>query len=140
MNAKHVGVLSLLFFILVSSTFVLGGEKLSKQQVTELLSGNTVNGYFVKEGEAAGFTGQVRLKIKFFNNGGAEKTTYPADSRKGLFTEKGKWWLNKKGKLCLAWTQESKKRCGVLIKSPDGEYVLHRKKQKIFFEKITTGT
>ena len=140
MKTQNIGVFLLLLCASISFDSVNAGDKLGKNEVVELLSGNTINGYFVKQGEAAGFTGQVRLKIKFFNNGGAEKTTYPADSRKGSFIEKGKWWLNKKGGLCLSWTQENKKRCGALKKQSNGKYILQRKKQKIFIEKIVAGT
>lgn len=140
MTNRRLKTFLLPLIISITTAFVHAGEKLNKNEIIKLLSGNTVSGHFVKQGEAEGLTGQVRLKIKFFKTGGAEKTTYPADSRKGSFTEKGKWWVNKKGGLCLSWTQENKKRCGALKKSSDGKYVLQRKKQKVFFEKITTGT
>jgi len=134
-------------FILVTIAVVAGlfldtvyaGDNLSKKQIRELLSGNTVAGYFLKEGEQAGFTGQVRLKIKFYKVGRAEKTTTRATGRKSQFVEKGKWWVNEKGKLCLNWTQENKKRCGSLQKTSDGNYVLLRKKQKVFFREIMVG-
>ena len=139
MITKCLRVILLPLIISIATAAVHAGEKLNKSEIIELLSGNTINGYFVKQGEAEGFTGQVRLKIKFFNAGGAEKTTYPADSRKGSFTEKGKWWINKKGGLCLSWAQENKKRCGALKKQSNGKYILQRKNQKIFIEKIVHG-
>lgn len=115
------------------------GDQLGKKDVVELLSGNTVNGYFLKEGQQQGLVGRVRLQIKFFNDGSAEKTTTMAKSTHGQFTEKGKWLVNKKGKLCLIWKSDNKKKCGKLLQAPDGKYELHRKQQKFFYEEIVSG-
>ncbi len=48
-------------------------------------------------------TGRVRLKLQFFTDGRAEKTTSRAKGSEGDFTEKGKWFVNKKCALCMMW-------------------------------------
>ena len=126
------------FMVLALGT-IQADNFIGRQNIIDLLSGNTVDAYLVKEGEQQGLTGKVRLKIKLNRDGSAEKRTYPADSRKSAFTEKGKWWVNKKSRLCFIWTQENKKRCGVLKQASTGKYVLYRKKQKVYLEKITPG-
>lgn len=117
----------------------IAGDQLGKKDVVKLLSGNTVYGYYIKEAQQQGLKGRVRLEIKFFDDGSAEKTTTMAKSTHGQFTEKGKWFVNKRGKLCLVWKPDNKKRCGKLLRTPDGKYELHRKQQKFFYEEIVSG-
>ncbi len=118
---------------------VYAGENLNKKEIIKLLSGNTVNGYYVVEALQQGFMRRVGLKIKFFNDGSAEKTTAMASRTYGQFTEKGKWFVNKKGKLCFVWASDHKKRCGRLKRTPDGKYELHRKNRTFFFEELVAG-
>ncbi len=124
-------------FLIVSDA--LAGVWLNKQEVTELLSGNTVNGFYMKQKESV-LTGRVGLKLKFFTDGRAEKTTSRAKGSEGDFTEKGKWFVNKKGALCMIWDVENVKKCGRMRSASDSTYELIRKKQKFVYEEIIPGT
>lgn len=136
---RHILFMVLSVFAVSSVTQVCAGEELGKKQIKRLLSGNTVNGYYMVEGLQQGFTGRVRLKIKFFADGNAEKTTTMAKGSHGQFTGKGRWLVNKKGKLCLIWAPDNKKKCGRLLRTPDGKYELQRKQQKFYYEEIVAG-
>lgn len=132
-------------FIIISmlavsiASLVYAGGELSKKEIKQLLSGNTVNGYYMVEGYQQGFTSRIRLKLKFFADGRAERTTTMAKGTHGQFTEKGRWFVNKKGKLCVAWAPDNKKKCGRLRRTPDGKYELQRKNKKFFYEEIVAG-
>jgi hypothetical protein len=125
-------------FLVVSD--VLAGDWLGKQEVTNLVSGNTVKGFYLKEGESAALTVKVGIKIKFYDDGRAEQTTHRYHGSKGSYTEKGKWFINKKGALCMKWNNENKKKCGRVKPASDGAYELIRKKQKFVYEEIIPGT
>ena len=125
----------LLGFLIASD--VLAEGWLNKQEAHELVSGNTVKGFYMKQKESL-LTGRVNLILKFRKDGSAEKTTIrPKD---GNFTETGKWFVNKKGRLCMIWDRENKKKCGRLRRAFDGAYELVRKKQKFVYEEIIPGT
>jgi len=79
-------------------------------------------------------------KHKFHQDGKAEKTTVRAKGSKGSFTEKGKWFVNKTGRLCMIWNNENKKKCGRLRQASDGSHELIRKGQIFVYEEIIPGT
>lgn len=116
------------------------GNWLNKKEVRQLLSGNTVNGFYMKPGQSLAIMQKVGIKIKFYADGSAEQTTDRADSSKGLYTEKGKWFVNKKGALCMTWDVENKKKCGRMRRAADSGYELVRKKQTFVFEEVIPGT
>ena len=118
---------------------IYAGEYLSKKETVKLLSGNTVKGYYMVEALQQGLMGRVRFEMKFFSDGSAEKTTIMAKRTRGQFTEKGKWFVNKKAKLCVVWVPENKKKCGRLKQTGDGKYELHRKQRTFFFEELIAG-
>jgi hypothetical protein len=126
-------------FLSVDVAKVSAGDALGREEVIELLAGNTVNGYFMKQKESV-LTGRVAIRIKFFVDGGAEQTTYPAKGSKGAFSEKGKWLVNEQGSLCLQWLPDPKMKCGRLERSGSGQYQLIRKGQKFVYEEILPGT
>lgn len=126
-----------LVFILASD--VLAGNWLNKQEVTQLVSGNTVKGFYMMQKESI-LTGRVGLTLKFRKDGKAEKTTVRAKGSKGSFTEKGKWFVNKTGRLCMIWNNENKKKCGRLRQASDGSHELIRKGQIFVYEEIIPGT
>ena len=96
-----------------------------------------MNGFYMKQKESL-LKGRVGLVLKFRKDGSAEKTTIrPKD---GNFTETGKWFVNKKGRLCMIWDGENKKKCGRLRSSDNGTYELMRKGQKFVYEEISPGT
>ena len=136
------GVLA--FVVIVLSLFAMSngyaGNWLNKKQVHQLLSGNTVNGFYMKPGQSLAIMRKVGIKIKFYADGSAEQTTDRADSSKGLYAEKGKWFVNKKGALCMTWEVENKKKCGRMRRAADGGYELVRKKQTFVYEEVIPGT
>ena len=136
---KNILFVIVTVFAVLAASPIYAGEYLGKKEVVKLLSGNTVKGYYMVEGQQQGFTGRVRFEMKFFSDGSAEKYTIMAKSTHGQFTEKGKWFVNKKAKLCVVWTQDNKKKCGRLKQAGGGKYELHRKKQTFFFEELVAG-
>ena len=134
----------LAFVVFVLAIFATGngyaGDWLNKKQVHLLLSGNTVNGFYMKPGQSLAIMQKVGFKIKFYANGSAEQTTDRADSSKGLYTEKGKWFVNKKGALCMTWEVENKKKCGRMRRAAEGGYELVRKQQTFVYEEVIPGT
>ena len=132
---------TILSLLAIDTGEIYASEKLKKTEFIDLLSGNTVKGYYMVEGQQQSvLMGRVGIKIKLFNDGSAEKTTYRAKGSKGAFTEKGRWSVNKQGKLCVIWIPENKQRCGHLERAANGKYELLRKKQKIFYEEMIPGT
>ena len=134
----------ILFVVIVVLTVftvnsIWAGENLGKKETIKLLSGNTVKGYYMVEALQQGLMGRVRFEMKFFSDGSAEKTTIMAKRTRGQFTEKGKWFVNKKAKLCVVWIPENKKKCGRLKQTGDGKYELHRKQRTFFFEELVPG-
>ncbi len=47
---------------------------------------------------------------------------------RGRHTETGVWWLNKKGKVCVRWPNQTKKHCGFLASTDNGGYELDNHK------------
>jgi hypothetical protein len=133
-------LLAIFTFVLLGGGNVLAGDWLNKKEVTDLLSGNTVRGFYMKQGQSLAVMQKVGIKIKFHADGGAEQTTDRADSSKGLYTEKGKWFVNQKGKLCMTWEVENKKKCGRIKRASDGGYELVRKQQTFVYEEIIPGS
>ena len=135
---KLIILVVLTFGFLVISD-VLAGDWLNKKEVMELVSGNTIKGFYMKMGESQPTEQRVGIRIKFYKDGSGEKTTDRASQIKGSYTEDGKWFVNKKGRLCVQWGLE-KKKCGRVRAASDGTYELVRKKQKFVYEEIIPGT
>jgi hypothetical protein len=133
-----VFVMFVLAFLATNNGYA--GNWLNKKEVHQLLTGNTVNGFYMKPGQSLAIMQKVGIKIKFYADGSAEQTTDRADSSKGLYTEKGKWFVNKKGALCMTWDVENKKKCGRMRRAADSGYELVRKKQTFVFEEVIPGT
>ncbi len=51
-------------------------------------------------------------------------------SGRGRHTETGVWWLNKKGKVCVRWPNQTRKHCGFLASTDNGGYELDSHKNK----------
>lgn len=113
---------------------------LNKKEVKNLLSGNTASGHYMRPSQSTAMMKQVDVKYRFFKDGSGEKSTDRFDSSKGLYTEKGKWSVNKKGKLCTIWGLEDKQKCRRVRRISDGSYELVGKKRSITIEKVTPGT
>jgi len=139
-SSKLFSVLVMAVFAFLGISNVYAENWLNKKEVRRLLSGNTVNGFYMKPGQSLAIMQKVVIEIKFYADGGAEQTTDRADSSKGLYTEKGKWFVNKKGALCTTWKVENKKKCGRIRRLSDGSYELVRKKQTFTYEEVIPGT
>lgn len=137
----RVSLLAICALAFLASSSICAGEWLSKKEVQDLLSGNTITGFYMKESASqAMMEKRVGIKIKFNSDGTAEQTTDRASASKGLYTEKGKWFVNKKGALCMTWEVENKRRCGRMRHASGGEYELVRKQETFVYEKVTPGT
>ena len=131
----------ILAVVVFTSSHACAGGWLNNMEVRNLLSGNTVTGFYMKRSASqAMMEKRVGIRIKFHADGRAEQTTDRADSSKGLYTEKGKWFVNKKGALCMTWEVENKKKCGRVRPGSNGAYELVRKQKTFVYEKITPGT
>ena len=139
---KQLARISLLALVALALTVsdVCAEDWLNKKEVRELLSGNTAKGHYMRPGQSTAMMKQVDVKYRFYDDGTAEKATDRFDSSKGLYIEKGKWSVHKKGKLCSIWGLEEKKKCRRIMRNPDGSYELIGKKQNIVYEKIIPGT
>lgn len=139
-SLTRASILAILALSLLGSSVVFAGDWLGKKGVQNLLTGNTVNGWYMKQGQSLAVMQKVGIKIKFYADGSAEQTTDRADSSKGLYTEKGQWFVNKKGSLCMTWEVENKKKCGRIRRTSGGGYELVRKKQTFTYEEVVPGT
>ncbi len=136
MRNRILLVIAILSLLIINLGHVYAGEPLKKNEVMNLLSGNTVKGYFMKQKESI-LAGRVDITIKFFSDGTAEKSTHRPKG--GDFSEMGAWFVNKQGKLCMVWKPEEKKICGQLKPTSGGKYSLHSKQLTIFYEEIIPG-
>lgn len=128
-----MGILALAYAV---SSNVYAEEWLSKKEIHHLLSGHTLQGFYMRPGQSWALTLKVGITITFNKDGSVVKTTDPADPTSGYFTEKGTWFVNKRGILCMLWGVESLKKCGRMRRTAEGGYELVRRKQNIIFEKI----
>jgi hypothetical protein len=134
-------LLGIFAFAFLTTSNAHAADWLNKKEVYGLLSGNTITGFYMKESESqAMMQKRVGIKIKFYANGSAEQTTDRAGSSKGQYTEKGKWFVNKKGALCMTWEPENKKKCGRMRPVSGGKYELVRKGATFVYEKVIPGT
>jgi hypothetical protein len=139
---KRLARISLLALVALALTVsdVCAEDWLNKKEVRELLSGNTAQGHYMRPSQSTAMMKQVDVKYRFYDDGTAEKATDRFDSSKGLYIEKGKWSVNKIGKLCTIWGLEEKRKCRRIKRSSDGSYELVGKKRNIIIEKVTPGT
>ena len=72
------GVLA--FVVIVLSLFAMSngyaGNWLNKKQVHQLLSGNTVNGFYMKPGQSLAIMRKVGIKIKFYADGSGQERPF----------------------------------------------------------------
>jgi hypothetical protein len=139
-DLTRLSILATLAFSLLASSNIYAEDWLNKKEVHELLSGNTAKGHYMRPSQSTAMMKQVGVKYRFFHDGSGEKATDRFDSSKGLYIEKGKWSVNKKGKLCTIWGLEEKKKCRRVRRASDGSYELVGKKRNIIIEKVTPGT
>ena len=59
-----------LLLLLMNGGPINASEKLDREQIGSLLAGNTVEAYYMREGEQQGLIGRVRLTYRFFRDGG----------------------------------------------------------------------
>ncbi|MGB5650097.1 MAG: hypothetical protein WBM59_08440 [Sedimenticolaceae bacterium] len=136
-----IPLLAICAFAFLASSNIHAADWLTKKGVYGLLSGNTITGFYMKDSASqAMMQKRVGIKIKFYSDGSAEQTTDRASSSKGLYTEKGKWFVNEKGALCMTWEPENKKKCGRMRPISDGKYELVRKGTTFVYEKVIPGT
>ena len=97
--------------------------QVSGEELKTLLSGNTVEGRYIKW--------ETTHKMYFSENGKLSRI----DSNNNK--EKGEWEINKSGELCIS---VRKTRCNKVMKRDDGGYdVFRRGDLKFTFDKILTG-
>ncbi len=116
------------------TTFAAGW--LTKPEIKNLLSGNTAKGHYERRAQHTARMVPVGIEIRFFRDGTAEKKIERFDASKGTYTEKGEWFVNKKGRLCTIWQPKNKKQCRRVKHSGNGNYALVGKKQTVEFEVI----
>ncbi len=123
------------------SLWITPGERLAKQEVEGLLSGNTAKGTAeIKMEISTAYQNRIPVIIKFHEGGHAEKTVIRGIY--GHYFEDGKWWVKDDGQLCMKW-KEGKRGCSYLVRTSEGKYELHSKKGKtraLIFDKIVPGT
>ena len=115
-SAVMIGLLGL-FHIAIAET------RVSSEELKTLLSGNTVEGRYIKWGTTHKMyfeaTGKMR-RIDSLNN-----------------EEKGAWSVNKNDELCV---EVRKERCNEVMKRDDGGYNIYRRgTHKFTFDKILPG-
>jgi hypothetical protein len=136
-----ISLLGIFAFLFVVSSDIYAGEWLTKRQAYNLLSGNTITGFYMAESTSqAMMLKRVDIKMKFHADGSAEQTIDRPGPTKGRYTEKGEWYLNRKGALCMSSESANKRKCGRLRPIADGKYELVRKGKTIVFEEIIPGT
>ena len=116
------------FFIIMFTLFGLSlsanaETRLSADELTTLISGNTVEGQYIKWKTTHKMffeeTGKIR-RIDSLNN-----------------KESGEWEVNKSGELCVSM---KKTRCNEVMKRDDGGYNIYRRGNlKFTFDKVLPG-
>jgi hypothetical protein len=117
----------------------LAGEFLDRTQVESLLTGSTVEAHVLGKDRALSSIALDQSSIRterweFMSNGVVKRQIYG----KKPATNMGQWWVNKKGKLCLKWAQQDKKKRHLLAPTEKGGYELHGKegKSKVVFDSV----
>jgi hypothetical protein len=115
--------------IALGGTTALADNELSAAEVTELFSGKTVEGINVGKGYS--------FKA-YFDPNGTVRAKYPVGGRQG------KWRVDKKGRKCIKWEDQSKEKCFVLVKEGEvyEEFKIKkdgRRKHVATFKKFTEG-
>ena len=140
----HTRFFSTILLVCTLVAPVSAAERLNAREVKNLVSGSEV--WAGKRGTDKG-SGSSSLAIAqsairsvrlvFSSDGGVQQTAMGVRSH---YTTSGRWWVNKKGKLCLKWEDRDKKQCSFLVPTPSGGYELHGKggkRRNLVFDKVT---
>jgi len=131
--------LAILTIWVFCSQTTFAADWLTKPEIKNLVSGNTAKGHHERRAQNTARMVQVGIEIRFFSDGTAEQKTERFASSKGIYTEKGEWFVNKKGRLCTIWRPKNKKQCRRVKHAENGNYALVGKKQTVEF-KVIPGT
>jgi hypothetical protein len=116
----------------------IAGDELSATEVTKLFSGKTVEGVNVKKEN-------VKPYKAYFNPDGTIQAKHWYGKKHLKWKKRnGKWWIDDKGRICVKWEDQDKKKCMVIEK--EGEiYRQYRikndgsRKHVATFKKFTEG-
>jgi len=114
-----LGILSLLFVGTISAD-----TRVDKQELEELITGKTLEGQWI----------MWNTTYKMYMDPSGELNRVYGDGKK----QHGRWWVNKKGKLCF---EVDNKACRRVKKRGDGGYNLYNKQKELkqTIEKISDG-
>lgn len=132
-------ILAVLTIWLFSGQYAFAADWLTKPEIKNLLSGNTAKGHYQRRAESTARMVEVGIEIRFFGDGTAEQKSERFLASKGTYTEQGKWFVNKKGRLCTIWQPRNKKICRRVKREGNGNYALVGKKNTVEF-KVIPGT
>lgn len=124
MNIRQIIIVLLGFFVLVFTDLLLADTRVDKQALKELITGKTLEGRWI--------TWNTTYKM-YLDPSGNFNRIYGSDNK-----EQGRWWVNKKGKLCFEIEEMACRR----VKSRnDGGYNLYNKRKELkqTIEKISDG-
>lgn len=118
---KGLLVISLMFII---STSVFADKRVEKEELEALITGKTLEGKWIK----------WNTTYKMYLDPSGEFRRIAGTATK----DEGRWWVNKKGKLCF---EKNQKACRRVKKRDDGDYNLYNKKKELMqtIEKIVDG-
>ena len=128
--------LAVLAVVFCGCQTAFAADWLTKPEIQNLLSGNTLKGHYERRAEHTARMVQVGVEIRFFGDGTAEQKIERFDSSRGTYTEEGEWFVNKKGRLCTIWRPKNKKMCRRVKQEGSGNYALVGKNQTVEFEVI----
>ena len=118
---------------------------LNGREIKQLVSGNTVEGHFVKPRENKEFlTTSVRFRAYFSPDGDViEKSSAPAaGSGAGHVAAHGAWSVTK-GKLCVQFrdAKDNRKKCRRIVPTDAGKHELYTGKGKLYrtWDRILPG-
>ena len=119
-------------------------DPLAGPEVKALLSGSLV--WASKHGTEKGSgssslaiaqSASLSVRMEFSADGKAVRTFVGVRNSR---SETGRWWVNKKGKLCMEWPDQPKKKCSTLVPGASGGYELlgkGGKRRQLVFDKVT---
>ncbi len=117
----------LLWLALLALTYPMAGtaaQRLSADELKELITGNTVEGKSTKG---------VRFKT-FFSPDGALRSERDGENYQG------KWWVDEDGRRCRQWDGNSSVNCRVILKGDKGHYKVMMEFRNIMRGMKQTGT
>ena len=125
----------LMFF---GGSSALAGDEMSATKVTKLLSGKTIEGVNVEKGK-------LKPYKAYFNPDGTIQARHWYGKKQSKWRKrKGKWWIDDKGRICVKWEDQDKKKCMVIEKEGEiyRQYRIKKdgsRKHVATFKKFTDG-